>query len=109
MDKYYSGYPEIDLCYKVNFNFPMVNESNRKSISDNRVEKWHKELEKTFTKMFKDNSKKHTFSCLSSGEIKFENSKVDYIKNQGYRFIVQFYPNEFIQERRVKSLNILDI
>ena len=43
----------------------------------------------------------------NSGETKFENSRVDYITNQGYRFIVQFYPEGFISELRNEKLQQL--
>jgi hypothetical protein len=44
-----------------------------------------------------------------SDEIKFENSKVDYMTNQGYRFIIQFYPGGFISEFREEKLKELGI
>jgi hypothetical protein len=43
MDKYYTGYPDIEHCYKVTFTFS--------KYFDWRVEKWHIELKKTFTKI----------------------------------------------------------
>jgi hypothetical protein len=44
-----------------------------------------------------------------SDEIKFENSKVDYMTNQGYRFIIQFYPQGFLPEFRNEKLESLGI
>lgn len=107
MDKYYTGYPNIQWCYKVSFNFPMggyedVDRTNKKSKSDVRIEKWHKELEEKFTNIFYDKSK-------NSGETKFENSRTDYMTNQGYRFIVQFYPEGFLSDFRNEKLKLIGI
>lgn len=113
MTKYYTGYPEVEFCYKVNFNFPMTEyrdlERREKSISDypNQVEVdfriWNKKLEEEFTMMFSDDDTKTKFG-YSSGETKFENSKVDYMTNQGYRFIIQFYPGGFLSDLRNEKL-----
>jgi hypothetical protein len=115
MDKYYTGYPEIEFCYKVTFNFPMfgyedIDRTNKKSKSDSRVEKWHKRIEDRFTNMFWDPSDEVMPSKGSnSGETKFENSKVDYMTNQGYRFIIQFYPQGFVSEFREEKLKELGL
>lgn len=129
MNKYYTGYPEIEFCYKVTFNFEDGISSARHGFHsrysnttnpyiDNDKDKWHKKLEETFTKIFWD---PHFMSLLiasdevmpvpgsNSGEIKFDNSKVDYMTNQGYRFIVQFYPQGFLSEFREEKLNELGI
>jgi hypothetical protein len=44
-----------------------------------------------------------------SDEVRFENSKVDYMNNQGYRFIIQFYPGGFISDFREEKLNELGL
>ena len=121
MDKYYTGYPEIEFCYKVTFNFPMfgyedIDRTNKKSKSDTRVEKWHKRIEDRFTNMFWDPSDevmptpgRGGRTGSNSGETKFENSKVDYMTNQGYRFIIQFYPQGFVSEFREEKLKELGL
>jgi hypothetical protein len=117
MNAWYSGYPEIEFCYKVTFNFPMVGILLDEKLtnlvedkSDNRLEKWHKRLEDRFTNMFWSPSDE-VFGMpragSNSGETKFENNKVDYMTNQGYRFIIQFYPKGFIPELREEKLNNL--
>ena len=114
MNKYYKGYPEIEFCYKVTFNFPMVGilveecEDPKRTKSDNRLEKWHKRLDDRFTNMFWNPSDEVIpRPGYNSGETKFENSKVDYMTNQGYRFIIQFYPKGFIPELREEKLTDL--
>jgi hypothetical protein len=106
MDKYYHGYPNIEFCYKVNFNFKDGISGGQTHSNPNRYE-WHKKLEETFTKMFSDSNE--VLSIPDSDEVKFENSKVDYMTNQGYRFIVQFYPVEFLSEFREEKLKELGI
>lgn len=98
MDNWYTGYPDIIFCYKVNFNFSLndyqdVDRSNKKSKSDIRVEMWHQELDSIFEKLFQDGP----------------NSKIDYKQNQGYRFIVQFYPAGFLIEQRQSQLDRLGL
>jgi hypothetical protein len=120
MDKYYTGYPEIEFCYKVTFNFEdgisnSVYSNTTNPYIDATKEKWHKRLEDRFTNMFWDPSvmpiqgwrRGQIFVQPVSGETKFENSKVDYMTNQGYRFIIQFYPKGFIPELREEKLNNL--
>ena len=131
MNKYYTGYPEIEWCYKVVFNFEDgISNSVYSNISlfrekltnpyiDNAKDKWHKRIEDRFTNMFWNPSDEVTpragsASALalfgnSSGETKFENSKVDYMTNQGYRFIIQFYPQGFLSEFREEKLKELGI
>ena len=117
MSKYYTGYPEIEFCYKVNFNFE-DGISDAVSIYSNTTnpyinvakDKWHKELENKFTKMFWNSSDEAMpRPGTNSGETKFENSRVDYMTNQGYRFIVQFYPEGFVSELRNEKLEILGL
>jgi hypothetical protein len=107
MDKYYTGYPEIEFCYKATFNFEDGISNVQTHSNANRYE-WHKKLEETFTKMFWDPSIE-VMPMPDSDEIKFENSKVDYMTNQGYRFIIQFYPGGFISEFREEKLKELGI
>jgi hypothetical protein len=132
MNKYYTGYPEIEFCYKVTFNFPdgisdsiysnTTNPYFYEKTTDVTKEKWHKRLEDRFLNIFYDfpeiSPKSGTEEWWklnlnkprpgsNSGETKFENSKVDYMTNQGYRFIIQFYPKGFIQELREEKLNNL--
>lgn len=113
MNKYYTGYPEIEFCYKVTFNFPMfgyedIDRTNKKSKSDSRVEKWYKRIEDRFTNMFWDPSDE-VMPRADWGESKFENNKVDYMTNQGYRFIIQFYPQGFLSEFREEKLKELGL
>ena len=115
MDAWYSGFPDIEFCYKVTFNFEDVISNSIYSNTTNPYiditkDKWHKELEDKFTKMFWNPSDEVMPRAGSnSGETKFENSKVDYMTNQGYRFIIQFYPGGFIPELRDEKLSELGI
>ena len=105
-----SGYP-----YKVTFNFEDgISNSIYSNVTnpyiDSAKDKWHKELEDIFTNMFWNPSDEVMPRAGSnSGETKFENSKVDYMTNQGYRFIIQFYPGGFIPELRDEKLSELGI
>jgi hypothetical protein len=115
MSKWYAGYPEIDFCYKVTFNFEngisdSIYSNTTNPYIDDVKEKWHKRLENRFTNMFWDSSNEVMPRAGSnSGETKFENSKVDYMTNQGYRFIIQFYPGGFVSEFREEKLKELGI
>ena len=106
MDKYYTGYPEIEFCYKATFNFEDGISNGQTHSNANRYE-WHKKLEEIFTKMFRGSNE--ILPTPDSDEVKFENSKVDYMTNQGYRFIIQFYPGGFISEFREEKLKELGI
>ncbi len=106
MDKYYHGYPQIEFCYKVNFNFEDGISSGQTHSNPNRYE-WYKKLEEIFTKIFRDSNE--DLPTPDSDEVKFENSKVDYMTNQGYRFIVQFYPQGFLSEFRQEKLESIGI
>jgi hypothetical protein len=78
-------------------------------IDDSKKE-WHKRLEDRFINMFWNPSDEVMPRAGSnSGETKFENSKVDYMTNQGYRFIIQFYPQGFVSEFRNEKLKELGI
>ena len=97
MNKYYDGYPEINFCYKVTFNFEDgILDSNDQTHSYTNRYEWRKELDSIFTKTFCD-------------EINFENNKVDYMTNQSNRFIIQFYPGGFISEFRNEKLKELGL
>ena len=115
MNAWYSGYPDIEFCYKVTFNFEDgISNSIYSNVTnpyiDSTKDKWHKELEDRFTNMFWNPSDEVMPRAGSnSGETKFENSKVDYMTNQGYRFIIQFYPGGFIPELRDEKLSELGI
>jgi hypothetical protein len=106
MDRYYKGYPEIEYCYKVNFNFG-VDSGNYWGV--NSKVRLLKELERNFIDRFQpvliDNKKKG----YDYGETKFHNDKVDYFTNQGHRIIIQFYPQGFLDELREDKLNQLGI
>ena len=118
MDKYYPGYPDV-ICYKVVFNFEdgisnsFLTTPKESIYVEETKDKWYKELEDKFTKMFQV-----ALLQLASDPIKrpyfdretiFSNSKVDYMTNQGYRFIIQFYPGGFIPELRDEKLAELGI
>ena len=116
MNKYYTGYPEIEFCYKVSFNFEDGISGGQTHSNPPYPESktpmgffplWHKKLEETFTKIFRDSNE--VLPTPDSDEVKFENSKVDYMTNQGYRFIVQFYPERFLSEFREEKLKELGI
>lgn len=93
-------------CYKVNFNFPLQSEEYFRE--DDRFRLWNWELTKIFTQVCKDCTSFNNGSIKpgsSTSEFTFRNSKVDYFQNQGYRFIIQFYPEGFLPEIREKKLN----
>lgn len=115
MDKYYAGYPQIKWCYKVNFHFKDgISDSIYSNITnpygDFTKDKWDKELQKKFTMMFwNPEDEVDPKPGSNSGEIKFENSRCDYMTDQGYRFIIQFYPEGFISELRAEKLEKLGL
>lgn len=115
MSKYYTGYPEIEFCYKVNFNFEdgisgSIYSNTTNPYIDVDKDRWHKELEDKFTEMFwNPTDEVIPRPGSNSGETKFENSRVDYMTNQGYRFIIQFYPVGFVSELRNEKLEILGL
>lgn len=115
MSKYYTSYPEIEWCYKVTFIFKggisgSIYSNTTNPYIDVAKYKWHKELEDKFTKIFcNPGDGVIPRPGSNSGETKFENSKVDYMTNQGYRFIIQFYPQGFVSEFREEKLKSLGI
>ncbi len=95
---------EPRLCYKVNFNFPLqAPEYFNEDLEIYR--KWNWELDKIFTDICKERKSDQVYKGSASESINFKNSKVDYFQNQGYRFIIQFYPEGFLPEIREKKLN----
>lgn len=113
LNSLYNGYPQIEFCYKVNFNFEdeisaSIYDNNTNPYIDSAKDKWHRELESIFTNLFY-NKFSRPRPGTNSGETKFENDKVDYMTNQGYRFIVQFYPQGFVSELRNEKLEILGL
>jgi len=101
-------------CYKVNFNFPLdYGELFHSSLTDSerqlRMEKWNLQLEKKFIKIFSDGINKYDDNWINTNTIRFNNDKVDYMNNQGYRFIVQFYPMGFIKQLRQDKLKEIGI
>jgi hypothetical protein len=108
MNKYYNRYPEIEFCYKVTFDFEdgiSSGDTHPRYNVDRRG--WDRELDETFAKMFKDSN--NILLDPWANEIRFENSKVDYMANQGHRLIVQFYPLGFLSEFRQEKLKELGI
>jgi len=109
MDKYYTGYPEIEHCYKVNFDFGLSDMFDLEPNTTKRL-RLMRELEQNFIDRFQpvlvDTKTGHDFNY---GETKFHNDKVDYFTNQGHRIIIQFYPQGFIDELREDKLNQLGI
>lgn len=113
MSKYYYNEDTVEWCYKVNFNFisndKLVNGASSFHDDANKVirKKWNKELEDKFTEMFL--CPDEVIPICANGETRFKNSKADYMTNQGYRFIIQFYPEGFISGIREEKLNQLGI
>jgi hypothetical protein len=103
-----------DNCYKVNFNFPLdYGELFHSSLTDSerqlRMEKWNLQLEKKFIKIFSEGINKYDDNWINTNTIRFNNDKVDYMNNAGYRFIVQFYPMGFIKQLRQDKLKEIGI
>jgi len=110
MDKYYTGYPEIEYCYKVNFDFGLNPDYGITSWEKNKRDRLMKELELNFIDRFQPALVQTTIgNDYNYGETKFHNDKVDYFTNQGHRIIIQFYPQGFIDELREDKLNQLGI
>jgi hypothetical protein len=110
MDKYYTGYPEIEHCYKVNFDFGLNPDYGMTSWEKNKRARLMKELEQNFIDRFQPADVDTSIgNDYNRGETKFHNDKVDYFTNQGHRIIIQFYPQGFIDELREDKLNQLGI
>jgi hypothetical protein len=102
-----SRYYPHSLAYKLNFNFrDGISEfrSNNKS-SDLLRNDWDSELRKLFISKFGDKWKEGP----NSGELQFHNNLCDYMTYQGYRLIIQFYPDQFLPIIRDKKLNEIGI
>lgn len=110
MNKHYTGYPEIEHCYKVNFDFGLNPDYGMNSWEKNKRDRLMKELELNFIDRFQPELADTTIgNDYNRGETKFHNDKVDYFTNQGHRIIIQFYPQGFIDELREDKLNQLGI
>ena len=110
MHKYYTGYPQIEYCYKVNFDFGLNPDYGITSWEKNKRDRLMKELELNFIDRFQPALVQTTIgNDYNYGETKFHNDKVDYFTNQGHRIIIQFYPQGFIDELREDKLNQLGI
>jgi hypothetical protein len=119
MNKHYTGYPQIEYCYKVCINFEfgitggMSNNFTSGQITSERNKRTRlmEELDKNFIDRFQPELANTTIigKDYNRGETKFHNSKVDYFTNQGHRIIIQFYPQGFIDELREDKLNQLGI
>lgn len=116
MTKYYTGYPDIEWCYKVNFiledGISYIEFTKEDIILENKKSRWHEKLQESFTNMFLDPdidfNQKKDHPVLGSVS-KFENNRVDYMTDQGYRFIIQFYPAGFLSTIRNEKLQELGI
>jgi hypothetical protein len=109
MDKYYAGYPEIEHCYKVNFDFGLSDTFDLEPNTTKRA-RLIRELEQNFIDRFQPQLVDTKAGLdFNYGETKFHNDKVDYFTNQGHRIIIQFYPQGFIDELREDKLNQLGI
>ena len=113
MNKYYKGYPEIEYCYKVSFDFGLSDINEKENFCEkNKKDRLMKELELNFIDRFQpvlvgEISKSGDSNKTFFGT--FHNDKVDYFTNQGHRIIIQFYPQGFITELREDKLNQLGI
>ena len=101
-------YPHSE-AWKVNFNFKdcisHLENSNPSEFDQGMKTLWELELNKLFISKFGDKYKKGP----NHGELQFHNRLCDYMTYQGYRFIIQFYPDQFISILRDKKLNELGI
>lgn len=101
-------YPHSE-SWKVNFNFEdgISHQENYdpSEFDQTTRELWRDELNRLFISKFGDKYKEGP----NSGELQFNNSLCEYMTYQGYRFIIQFYPDQFISILRDKKLNELGI
>jgi len=106
MDKYYTGEDYLTNCWKVSFNFEGIsyNPCGQIYLDHNEREEWNKTLESKFISKF-DTGQSITRSQY--GDIQFHNEICDYMVNQGYRFIIQFYLPGVITKLRQEKLNQL--
>lgn len=89
-------------AWKVNFNFMdgIRGDDTKPPISH---DDWDIELNRLFKNKFGD------ISFDYGNGIEFNNSKCEYMTYQGHRFIIQFYPNMFVEEIRNEKLEKLEI
>jgi hypothetical protein len=95
-------YPHSE-AWKVNFNFQDGISSGNETLKNYGM--WEIELNTHFILKFGDKYKEGP----NSGELQFNNSLCEYMTYQGYRFIIQFYPDQFISILRDRKLNELGI
>jgi len=101
-------YPHSE-AWKVNFNFMdgirgCDDDTKPPGTSYINHDAWAIELSRLFTNKFGQGK-----LGPNGGEIHFNNSKCEYMTYQGYRFIIQFYPDVFIEEIRNEKLEKLGI
>jgi len=98
-----SRYHPHSEAWKVNFNFQDGISSGNDPLKNYGM--WEIELNTHFILKFGDKYKEGP----NSGELQFNNSLCEYMTYQGYRFIIQFYPDQFISILRDRKLNELGI
>ena len=117
MNQYYTGHPHLTDCYKVTFNFAdgmkSYNPCNEIMLESREMkdkkDDWNFELERLFTQKFGipiGTSHLAAWRAVPRQcRNKFENEVCDYMNNQGYRFIIQFYvPGYLSKLREEKSI-----
>lgn len=97
-----SKYYPHSLAWKVNFNFK---DGLCDDIGSKVSANWHIELNRLFISKFGDKFSEGP----NLGEIQFHNTLCDYMTYQGHRFIIQFYPDQFISVIREQKLNEIGI
>jgi hypothetical protein len=110
MSKYYTGEEILTDCWKVSFNFSDGLTSNpcREVYLDDRLLEWSNSLEQTFIQRFGEVISKDDNGVLfHAGTFVFHNEICDYMTNQGYRFIIQFYLPGVLSKLRQEKLNQL--
>jgi hypothetical protein len=94
----------------VSFNFSDGFTSNpcREVYLDDRLLEWGNNLEQTFIQRFGEVISKDDNGVLfHTGTFVFHNEICDYMTNQGYRFIIQFYLPGVLSKLRQEKLNQL--
>jgi len=110
MSKYYTGEEILTDCWKVSFNFSDGFTSNpcREVYLDDRLLEWGNNLEQTFIQRFGEVISKDDNGVLfHTGTFVFHNEICDYMTNQCYRFIIQFYLPGVLSKLRQEKLNQL--
>lgn len=99
-----SKYYPHSSAWKANFNFEdAIRDVNIGPIKNNGM--WEIELNKHFILKFGGKYKEGP----NSGELQFNNSLCEYMTYQGHRFIIQFYPDQFVyilRDRKLRELGI---